>query len=391
MSNDNTLLYNKYRPNSLTTIIGHSATVKDLQKRSKNNTLPRVMLFSGITGIGKTTFFRIISKNIICNDRDENGNSCNVCNICKTIDNEKISNFYFEINASSLNIDEVRTLIENAEVKSFSNAKAKIFVIDEVQEMKKSQAALNALLKPIEKEYKNVYFIFGTMDDKQVPKAILNRCTVYKLKPHTLEDISKQLYSICNLENVKIETEEQANVLVTLAENSYGSLRQAISYLERVINSELWTTKEVNKELGLVSASELNQKINSLFKGRSDAFEIVYSEDLINTIRYMFGAMYKKLSDVPVEGWQLEKLTGIDRSITIKQVEHALNKLFDLNKYPYINQEIIDFTLVDIFNWNKNYQQELVDKALARKESKELIKALSEEIQQPQIKRRGQA
>ena len=375
MSNDNTLLYNKYRPCSLSEVVGHTSIIKDLMKRSKEGTIPRVMLLAGNTGIGKTTIQRIIAKNILCNDKDEKGNACNVCNICKTVTDEKISNYYFEYNCSNVNIDVSREIAENADIKTFSNAKAKVFILDELQELKKAQAALNNLLKPIEKDYKNVYFILGTMaDTKDIPKAIVNRCTTYKLKPITMEDISKNLYTICNKENIKVDTEEKVNVLLTIAENSYGSMRQAISYLERVIYSELWTVKEVIQELEIISNSDLIKSINNLFKGKPEAFNIQYSVDLKDKLRYMLGTMYKSLSGIEVPVWQVQQLQGIDKTITVDKVEYALNKLFELNKYPYVNQEIIDYIMVDIFNYNKSN------------------KKLQEQVSVPEpIRRRGQA
>lgn len=243
------MLYNQYRPSSLSGVIGHDKTIKALIKRTKENDIPKRILFTGITGIGKTTLMRIVGKNILCNNKDKDGNSCNQCEICNAIDNEQMNSFYTESNASNLNIDEVRKLVQDAEMKSFSQAKAKVFVIDEIQEMTKAKAALNNLLKPLEKEYKNVYFILGTMSPKDVPTSIKNRCATYDLKPIAIDEISKQLYSICNKENIKIDTEEKANVLITIADNSYGSMRTAVSYLERVIDSELWTVSEVIKEL----------------------------------------------------------------------------------------------------------------------------------------------
>jgi len=392
MSNDNTLLYNKYRPNKLSDVVGHSATVKDLQKRSKEGNLPRVIFLSGITGTGKTTLQRIIAKNILCLNKDKEGNSCNVCEICSSIIEEKITNYYFEINCSNVNIDESRQIAENASVKSFSNAKAKVFVLDEAQELKKSQAAMNNLLKPIEKDYKNVYFIFGAMDDKSVPKAIVGRCTTYKLKPHNMEDIATKLADICQKESVILDTEEKANVLLTISENSGGSLRQAISYLERVIYSELWTTKQAIEELGIVSSSELNLKINALFKGKPEAFDITYNEELLTSIRYMFSTMYKKLSGIEVEEWQVKKLMGIDKTITLEQVEYALGKIFELNKFPYVNQEMIDFILVDIFNYNKRYINQLVEMKIDsyRTQSTTLNKSTESKQAEP-VRRRGQA
>jgi DNA polymerase III delta prime subunit len=206
----------------------------------------------------------------------------------------------------------------------------------------------------IEKDYKNVYWIFGSMGNiSEVPKAILGRCTTYKLKPHTIEDVSKQLYFICKQEDIIIDTEEKVNVLLTIAENSYGSMRQAISYLERVIYSDLWAVKQVIEELDIISNIDLIKSINNLFRGNSEAFDIQYSVELKDKLRYMLGTMYKTLSGIEVPPWQLQQLHGIDKTISIGQVEYTLNKLFELNKYPYVNQEIIDFIMVDIFNQNK--------------------------------------
>lgn len=383
MSNENTLLYNKYRPNSLNEVVGHKSIIKDLMKRSKDGTIPRVILLSGNTGIGKTTIQRILAKNILCNDKDSGGNACNVCSICKSIIEEKISNYYFEYNSSNIGIDTAREITENADVKSFSNAKAKVFCLDEIQEMTKAKAALNNLLKPIEKDYKNVYWILGSMGDiKDIPKAITNRCTTYKLKSLSTEDIATQLYSICQKENIPMTNPEQAEVLLTIAENSYGSLRQSISYLERVIYSELWTVKEVIKELEIISTTDLIRSINALFKGDSEAFNIQYTPELKDKLRYMLGTIYKTLSSIEVPSWQSSQLKGIDKGITIDQVEYALNKLFDLNKFPYVNSEIIDFALVDIFNYNKK------SKSIA--ESRQRLNDL-DSVSKPEVRRRGQA
>ncbi len=52
MELQNNLLYNKYRPKSLQEIVGHEKIKKELLLRSKQNTIPRVILLSGLTGVG---------------------------------------------------------------------------------------------------------------------------------------------------------------------------------------------------------------------------------------------------------------------------------------------------------------------------------------------------
>ena len=92
--------------------------------------------------------------------------------------------------------------------------------------------------KMVEKPSKNNYFILGSMDDSGIPEAVRNRCVTYRLKLLTMKEISDRLAYICEKEGIVIDTEEKANIVLTIAQNSQGSLRTAISYLERCIQGD---------------------------------------------------------------------------------------------------------------------------------------------------------
>jgi len=377
MELQNNLLYNKYRPKSLQEIIGHEKIKKELLLRSKQNTIPRVILLSGLTGVGKTTLARIISKNILCQHKDEHGNSCNNCEICKTIDNEKLNNFYFEENASNLTIDKVRDLVEQIEVKTLSKAHAKVFVIDEIQEMKKTQAALNNMLKPIEKEYKDVYFIFGTMSESDVPQAIKNRCVLYRLQPLSIEDISTHLYSICQKENIVIDTEEKANVLLAIAENSNGSMRQALSLLERVIYSELWTLEDIQKELSLTTIASLSQLISRLLKGDATVIDDI-TKEMLDQIRYIFITLYKATIIKELSYFEKTQIQNViipkeflSNTIQFQNVlQNILQILYGLFTYNYITKDLIIFTFLKIISYITEIKNITNNKTLQRREIK---------------------
>ena len=59
-------LYNNYRPQKLSEIIGQSAAKATVQGMLKSNSFPHENLFCGIHGTGKTTMARIISKAVNC-------------------------------------------------------------------------------------------------------------------------------------------------------------------------------------------------------------------------------------------------------------------------------------------------------------------------------------
>ena len=350
---ENNTLYNKYRPIKFSEIVGHSRVISELQKRAKDNIFAHTMMFSGNTGLGKTTLQRIVAKTILCGNKDVNGESCNICDICKTIDNEKINNFYMEINASNLNIEEVRSLVESTYRKNLSSIKRKVYVIDEFQEMKKSPAALKSLLKPLENEINNVFFILGTMSEQDIPPALKNRCVHYKLKDLTFEEISKCLYNICLKEEIKIDTTDKANTLITIAQNSDGSMRTAISYLERCIYSDLWQPNIVLTELGILSNDNLGTLINKLLTGDVSIFEQEITKEILEKIRWALNLVYKKKEGVELNSYQKSYISTI-ANVSSETLSSIIDKLNKLTFFPYITQELIDFTLIDILKSNKN-------------------------------------
>jgi DNA polymerase III subunit gamma/tau len=363
MSTNN--LYKKYRPLKLDEVCGQEKVVKDLKKRSLDNSFSHTMLFSGYSGLGKTTLQRIVAKNILCKNKDQNGNSCNTCYICKTIDEEKPSNFYFEINASNLNIDETRALVEASSTRSLSSVNAKVFVIDELQEMKKTPAALKNLLKPLETNSSYLYFILGTMQLSDIPDAIKNRCVPYKLHQLSYEDITQYLCDICNGEGIQIDTEEKANTLITIAQNSNGSMRTAVSYLERCIYSEIWDSKELLNELNIISDVQLVEIINKLLSNNMSVFTTKIDKDLLERVRQTLNAIYKHLHGVELEFWQKNQLKGINKT-SVQNVFTLIEGLNKLTYFPYITQELIDFTLINAM------KQEVVKEKLVEESNEEL-------------------
>ena len=136
----------KYRPQTFKDLIGHEEIATTIYNSIKNNSSANAFLFTGIRGIGKTTFARIVAKALNCEHSLES--MCDKeCNNCDPITNSNHIDVLEMDAASKTGVDDVRELIEFSRYPP-TVAKYKIFIIDEVHML--SKQAFNALLKTLE-------------------------------------------------------------------------------------------------------------------------------------------------------------------------------------------------------------------------------------------------
>ena len=71
MNNKSKVLALKYRPQKFEDLIGHEEVATTIFNSIKMNKSPNAYLFTGIRGVGKTTFARIVAKALNCENRIE--------------------------------------------------------------------------------------------------------------------------------------------------------------------------------------------------------------------------------------------------------------------------------------------------------------------------------
>ena len=76
----------KYRPQTFKDLIGHEEIATTIYNSIKNNSSANAFLFTGIRGIGKTTFARIVAKALNCEQALE-GKCEKKCSHCEPIAN----------------------------------------------------------------------------------------------------------------------------------------------------------------------------------------------------------------------------------------------------------------------------------------------------------------
>ena len=238
-------LYRKYRPQTFDDVVGQLNITQTLKNQMVNGRLSHAYLFTGTRGTGKTTCAKILAKAVNCLN-PSNGNPCNCCSACRSIDSGACMDV-LEIDAASNNgVDNVRTLRDEA-IYSPAEVKKRVYIIDEVHML--STSAFNALLKIIEEPPSHVLFILATTELHKVPVTIVSRCQRFSFRRILPEDIVGRLNEIAYRENVELEPDAAA-FLARLAD---GGLRDAVSMLDQCASASGGdiTTDEVCRILGL--------------------------------------------------------------------------------------------------------------------------------------------
>lgn len=248
-------LYRKYRPKNFEEVAGQKEIVKTLKTSLRNGKTSQAYLFTGPRGVGKTTLARLIAKGVNCLKNGITDEPCNECENCLAINNGTFMDLVEIDAASNRGIDEIRQLKEKINYQPVKGRK-KIYIIDEVHMLTKE--AFNALLKTLEEPPEHVIFILATTEADKILPTIISRCQRYDFKTLSVNDMKEQLRFISESEGVNLPEE----VAELIYENSGGSVRDAVSILERVMVTclgEEITLEKSEEVLGVTSAKKMEE------------------------------------------------------------------------------------------------------------------------------------
>jgi len=329
------VLARKWRPQLFDEVVGQQHITQTLQNAISQKRVAHAFLFTGARGVGKTSTARILAKALNC-EKSLQTNPCDQCTNCQEITHGTSMDVIEIDGASNRGIDEIRELKENVRYTP-AKSRHKIYIIDEVHMLTKE--AFNALLKTLEEPPPHIIFIFATTEPHKIPATILSRCQRYDFKRIPFREVIGSLKRIVEKENIQISQRG----LLSIAQESEGSLRDAQSLLDQVIAyaGENIRDEDIAEVLGLIDRKILNDTIEAIanrdVERCMEVIEIVYhfGYDLQHFCRellqYLRNLILMKVSQHP-EG--LMELPEEELELLRKQAEKfqfdQLNHLFSL-------------------------------------------------------------
>ncbi|TLU54352.1 MAG: DNA polymerase III subunit gamma/tau [Chlorobium sp.] len=225
----------KYRPAKFTDITAQEHVTRTIQNSLRMGRVGHGYIFSGLRGVGKTTAARIFAKALNCQKLMDDPEylqqvtePCGECESCRDFDSGTSLNISEFDAASNNSVDDIRALRENVRYGP-QKGRYRVYIIDEVHML--SIAAFNAFLKTLEEPPPHAIFIFATTELHKIPATISSRCQRFNFKRIPLDDIQKQLQSICDAEHISVE----GDALQLIGRKAQGSMRDAQSILDQVI------------------------------------------------------------------------------------------------------------------------------------------------------------
>lgn len=323
-------LYRVLRPRTFAEVIDKDIITSVLKNQIKNQATSHGYLFCGTHGTGKTSVAKIFSRAVNCLNPID-GEPCNKCKNCLEILEDR-SVDVLELDAASNNgVDNIREL-KSMGVYPPTNLKKKVYIIDEAHML--SNSAFNALLKILEEPPAHLIFILATTDPDKLPDTVKSRVQRFDFHTISKRAIEKALKNAA----VKLNEDIDDSVFKLIANESRGSMRDALSALDQVLGlpQRPIGEKEAVELLGLTGVYELMPLVSAMINfdymgvlNETDQLEDLgrSPEKLIYSLMQIFRDLYVLKIDQEADVLNKEEYFKIINQIEVPAIINILEKL----------------------------------------------------------------
>lgn len=237
----------KYKPSKISDIVGQRTISKRLQAYASAKRMPH-LLFAGPAGVGKTSSFYALAKEIFGSGWKANTHIFNA--------------------SKDRSINFIRTDINDLTRIMPVGAPFQLIFLDEADLL--TPDAQGALREIMQSHTDTCKFVLSCNYPNKIIAPIQDRCRVFRFSRVAPTDIQNRLLTIAEAEHIKFDKD----ALMLIAERSEGSVRSAVTHLQTLSEySKELTTDIVNEELPTVSFSDIDILVNAALKGDTKTYE----------------------------------------------------------------------------------------------------------------------
>ena len=347
------------RPKTFNDMYGHDklkAYFENIHKNKEN--YPTAILLKGQYGSGKSTAGNIIAASIVCQHPHEDGSPCGECASCKAIFDEMYNRDVIQIDGGTSSkadvIDMITSFVSTPPMKD----KAKVVILEEVQEL--SNAAKNSLLKLIEAKRPKIHYIFTSMENLK-GSGFTSRCVKFNFPFMGITDIMIYLHQTLKKLGLweTLPKEFQYQGLQIIAENSNGSLREALQNLQTCIRMNALTVEEIQKNIGLVNVSEFYNLMLLMVDGKieneslfTSLFESENYQDTVNLCLKAISdsEIYRVFRKIPENSaYFKDTIIGLANHRNFAILRDGFNFL-QQNNPSYLKKSVFQLAMCDIID-----------------------------------------
>lgn len=249
-----TPLAEKKRPRKLADFVGHAQIIKQVEKYLKNNSLPNLILF-GPSGVGKTTFAKILASEIKAQ--------------------------FISLNAVESGAKQLKEIGDAARTRRREHKEQTIVFIDEIHRFNKAQQ--DVLLGFIETG--DIVLIGATTENPsyELNRALLSRCRVLRFAALTQQNLQTILGSTLKAEAMQTEKTLTPEAISRLFDFCDGDARKLLMSIEEIISEFQFGDNKVWPLDATAIGEIIGKSIHNYGKKSGDHFDILSA--LIKSLR----------------------------------------------------------------------------------------------------------